>query len=364
MSAPLVPNTVLKLEKNQLLSVQYVSRAPTRVITQKSWLILLELFAHQNNIPEVFLQCQGILAKKEALKAARDFVQKQPWYPDIAQSPVMVQNRQVILVHPRGNIDLRASAQKYPLLLSAIFHDVANLKNDEDSLRDEPTFLSIVGVLKKEGFLAPAPGTIQWGDVRRLNAFCLQMGFARGTPIDRYYLNRFVEEACKDIRGKVLEIGGKLSNRERYGLKNVTEYHALDIRKGPDVDMVGDAANPDLFAESSWDTVIMFNVLEHAPTPWEIVKNVHRWLRAGGSVFALVPNAQRLHSFPGDYWRPLPDAMEWMFERFSKKQLFVYGNPLTVIASLLGVAAEELTGEELNIKHPDFPVATGVAAIK
>src|SRR6202040_645642 len=57
--------------------------------------------------------------------------------------------------------------------------------------------------------------------------------------------------------------------------------------------------------------------LEHCHEPWIAVQNVHRWLKAGGTVFAWVPNAQRLHRNPRDCWRILPDGLESMFEGFS-----------------------------------------------
>lgn len=43
-----------------------------------------------------------------------------------------------------------------------------------------------------------------------------QMGFGRGTPIDRYYLESFLSVHAKDIRGDVLEIAED-TNTKRFG---------------------------------------------------------------------------------------------------------------------------------------------------
>ena len=45
-------------------------------------------------------------------------------------------------------------------------------------------------------------------------------------------------------------------------------------------------------------------------------------------------------------------------------KLYVYGNPITAIAGYQGIATEELTPEELDAFHPDYPVATCMVAQK
>jgi hypothetical protein len=42
----------------------------------------------------------------------------------------------------------------------------------------------------------------------------------------------------------------------------------------------------------------------------------------------------------------------------------VYGNPLSVVASFLGMAAEEVSPQELDAWHPEYPVATCPVATK
>lgn len=78
----------------------------------------------------------------------------------------------------------------------------------------------------------------------------------------------------------------------------------------------------------------------------------------------MVPNAQRIHNDPRDYWRILPDGMESLFTIFLVRKMFVYGNPVTVTAAIMGIAAEELSEEELNFYNNEYPVATCIYAIK
>lgn len=210
----------------------------------------------------------------------------------------------------------------------------------------------------------PVVGEIDWGDLRRASPFCAEFGFSRGTPIDRYYLNLFVAEICDQLHGDVVEIGGKNHNKNSYGFSRVFRYRGLNLIASPGVELIGDAAQSQCLPPSSLDGLVAFNVLEHTPRPWQIVNNMRLWLREGGVACCMVPNAQRLHKMPEDYWRPLPAALMEMFTGWSERRLYQYGNPVSTVASLMGIAAEELEEAELIDYHPDYPVASCIFARK
>jgi SAM-dependent methyltransferase len=147
-------------------------------------------------------------------------------------------------------------------------------------------------------------------------------------------------------------------------LSRVGRYANIDLTARAGVDIAGDVHDPALLAPASIDGVLAFNVLEHCPRPWIVADNIHTWLRRGGCAFCMVPNAQRVHRMPGDYWRPMPAGLESLIHAFARREVFQYGNPTTLIASYLGIAAEELTAAELDAHHPDFPVATCIVATK
>lgn len=216
------------------------------------------------------------------------------------------------------------------------------------------------------GLIVPAVGQVNWGDIRRRVPLCGITGFSRGTPIDRYYQKQFLHTVGNRIIGDVLEIGGVAKDRDFYELhgENITSYRCLNIEPGAGVDIVGDAHCPDVVAAGSVDTMLIFNVLEHCYDPGLVIANIHTWLKPGGWCLALVPTAQRLHDRPADYWRLLPDGLNHLFRHYSQCHLHIYGNTLTVVATFLGMAAEELTPAELDTKNPDYPVIACVAAQK
>jgi len=53
----------------------------------------------------------------------------------------------------------------------------------------------------------PAPGRVRFGSLRRTFPINRHWGWERGQPIDRYYVEAFLETHVADIRGHVLEIG-------------------------------------------------------------------------------------------------------------------------------------------------------------
>ncbi|MFE9450257.1 class I SAM-dependent methyltransferase [Streptomyces sp. NPDC006739] len=235
-----------------------------------------------------------------------------------------------------------------------------NLSHDPET----PNFRELFTELQERGFLVPPIGGIDWGQLRRLIPICPAFGMSRGTPIDRYYLDQFIAEIRDSVQGDVVEIGGLDSNKDAYGFTRASEYRGLDIRAAPGVALVGDVADLGIIPAGSLDTILAFNVLEHTARPWQVVDNMWQWLRPGGTACCMVPSAQRLHSAPEDYWRPLPTALREMFSAWSEQTVHQYGNPLSVIASLMGIAAEELDALELSTYHPDYPVATCIVARK
>jgi hypothetical protein len=56
-------------------------------------------------------------------------------------------------------------------------------------------------------------------------------GLDRGTPIDRYYMERFLEEHCADIRGRTLEMADPRYTR-RFGGDRVTHSDVLHYVAG------------------------------------------------------------------------------------------------------------------------------------
>src|SRR6185312_2075371 len=69
--------------------------------------------------------------------------------------------------------------------------------------------------------VTPPSGRVRFGDLRRTTPIASDFGYARGGPVDRYYIEGFLARHADDIRGRVLEVGDA-SYTHRFGGSRVT----------------------------------------------------------------------------------------------------------------------------------------------
>lgn len=62
--------------------------------------------------------------------------------------------------------------------------------------------------------------------------------------------------------------------------------------------------------DSSFDNVLLFNVLEHVFDTRNVLAEIHRILKPEGKLFGAVPFLHRYHRDPTDYWRFTHEALE------------------------------------------------------
>jgi SAM-dependent methyltransferase len=355
-----VTSACLTARNGQVAAVFDDQHQKTQVIDNSAWLTILELFIHERSVEAAYQRFQTIPPHSVVVERLR---RQGPARGDMDTVLVHLADHSLRVVKSGVSLDCSTASRQTCQVLTAVFHQ-AHFVADASTIGNVDAFHQAVCHLVRLGLLSPARHTIDWGDLRRTAPFCPMFGLTRGTPIDRYYLAQFIREIRPQVTGTVLEVGGVVHNRERYRFDKATSYQTLDVADRPGVTLVGNVHDAATLPVASLDAVVLFNVLEHCQHPWVVVDNMHRWLRASGKCFCMVPSAQRLHAFPGDYWRPLPDGLQQLFRGFSQQQLYVYGNPLTVVASFLGIAAEELSPQELDEWHPEYPVATCVVATK
>jgi SAM-dependent methyltransferase len=206
------------------------------------------------------------------------------------------------------------------------------------------------------------------GTIRRTSPLSQHWGRERGTPVDRYYIERFLDENRRLIRGRVLEVMDAQYTR-RFGM-NVTRSDVLDIDAGnPEATVVADLAAADAIESAAVDCFILTQTLQYVFDVEAALEHVHRVLRPGGTVLCTVPVASRIGraQVESEYWRFTPKACKRLFEnKFGVSAVDVRGrgNVLACIAFLVGMAAEELSCRELQEDDPFFPLLVTVRARK
>ncbi|NLR58937.1 class I SAM-dependent methyltransferase [Chitinophaga polysaccharea] len=210
---------------------------------------------------------------------------------------------------------------------------------------------------------------VQWDNLRRLQPMSTKFGFDRGTPVDRHYIAAFLEAHRADIHGHVLEIA-ESSYSKQFG-SQVTSFEVLHVQPGANVTIVGDLTNTGSLPANQIDCFICtqtFNFIYDFKTA---IAGAWHLLKPGGVLLATLGGATQVSAYDaarwGDYWRFTSQSAEKVFgEIFGKENVEVsaYGNVLTCTAILQGLAAEELTREELDYQDPVYPIIIAVRARK
>lgn len=125
-------------------------------------------------------------------------------------------------------------------------------------------------------------------------------------------------------------------------------YVGLDMRPGPGVDMLGDVeCLPQ--ASASIGTVLALCAFEHVPRFWKGFDEIYRVLRPDGALLVACPFYFHIHSFPSDYWRFTPHALELLLEEYPSRLTGWHGPP-TRPANVWSLAFREerapITAEE------------------
>jgi hypothetical protein len=195
--------------------------------------------------------------------------------------------------------------------------------------------------------------------------------YERGLPIDRYYIENFLERHRPDIRGRVLEVGDPAYTLS-FGGDRVTRSEILHVASGnPQATIVGNLETGENIPVEAFDCFIATQVY---PFLYD-VRAAIGWSRAalapGGVLLATLPSISQISRYDmehfGDFWRFTDASARRLFaEAFGSENVEVetFGNVLSACAFLYGLGADELTQAELDDVDRDYPVTVTVRAVK
>jgi glycosyltransferase involved in cell wall biosynthesis len=217
-----------------------------------------------------------------------------------------------------------------------------------------------------------SPGRVRFGSLRRLTPISRNFGWDRGgLPVDRYYIDGFLERHAEDIAGRVLEVRDDAYAR-KFGGDRVTRFDVLHPAPGnPAATIVADLTDAPAVPDQTYDCIVLTQVLPFISDVRAAVGTLHRILRPGGVVLATVPGISQIVRLDmdawGDYWRFTSLSARRLFESAfppSGVEVEAHGNVLAAAAFLYGLSSRELRAEELDHFDPDYEVLVTVRAVK
>jgi SAM-dependent methyltransferase len=192
-------------------------------------------------------------------------------------------------------------------------------------------------------------------------------GYDRGTPVDRHYINAFLERHRGDVRGRVLDIGDD-EQAQRLTSPAVTQIDVLHYEPGfPGATITGDLETGEGIPHDAFDCVLLIETLT---VLWDVrraVQAAYDALKPGGVLLVTANGLSPKELKWPDYWRLTEASMRRLLgERFGDEHVTVeaFGNVLSATAYLYGAAAEELTARQLAHRDVLYEVSVCGRAVK
>ena len=207
------------------------------------------------------------------------------------------------------------------------------------------------------------------GRAASLTPLCANFGYGRGTPIDRYYIERFLAGHAPDIQGHVLEIKDDVYSC-RFGAGRVTQIDVLDVdRTNERATMFGDLTAEETLPEATFDCIILTQTIQFLFDLPAAVAHLRK---------ALVPNGVLLITAPGisplergksgkDWcWSLTETSLRKLLTKdFGERNVEVaaYGNLFAATAFLHGAALEDVSRSKLDPIDPAYPIVVTARAV-
>jgi SAM-dependent methyltransferase len=232
--------------------------------------------------------------------------------------------------------------------------------------------IPVIGLLKHGLRRRPGPPKrwVRFGSLRRVTPLSTEFGFDRGTPVDRYFIERFLARYAEDVRGRVLEIEHNLYTR-RFGGDRVEVSDVLYVTEGhPQATIVADLQSADHIPSDSFDCIILTQTLQYIYNVPAALRTLHRILKPGGVLLATFPGICLFDHDPsgcGTQWAFSPGSAQQLFQEvFPGRSITVqsHGNVFLATAFLHGIALDEVSEQELEYYDPRFVISITVRAVK
>lgn len=198
-------------------------------------------------------------------------------------------------------------------------------------------------------------------------------GFDRGTPIDRYYIEKFLSDCSNNIHGNILEIAD-LGYSKQFSKNQEDVFYVLTFDNPPEnVNIIkGDLTKLDTLPSSLINCFICTQTLNFIYDVRSAIRGIYKLLAPKGVALVTVGCISQISRYDmdrwGDYWRFTDLSIRKLFEEVFPKEnidVVVYGNALTATAFLQGLAVEDINKRNfLNEYNRDYPVTIGIIARK
>jgi len=205
----------------------------------------------------------------------------------------------------------------------------------------------------------------------RTKPISAKFGFDRGTPIDRYYIEKFLRNNAELIQGKVLEISENTYSK-KYG-KGITSFEILHYdTSNKKATIIGDLTDCTTLPENIIDCFICTQTYNFIYDIKKAIAGSHYLLKSNRVLLATVSGISQISRYDmdrwGDFWRFTDLSSKLLFEECfgqGNVEIETFGNVLAAKCFLDGLAVEDLPDRTLlDVVDTDYPITLGIKAVK
>jgi glycosyltransferase involved in cell wall biosynthesis len=215
----------------------------------------------------------------------------------------------------------------------------------------------------------PTVGGIDKGDFNRVTPFSKEFGYDRGGPVDRYYIENFLEANSAAIKGRVLEIGDN-DYTLRFGKSAVTQSDILHIDpSNTKATIIGDLADAPQIADNTYDCIVLTQTLHLIYNYKSALQTCFRVLKPGGVLLMTVPGIT--HIDQGEWknnwlWAFTGASVRRMLSEVfpSPAEVNTFGNVFIASAFLYGMGVNEVNKKQLDHNDPHYQVIITAKVLK
>lgn len=200
----------------------------------------------------------------------------------------------------------------------------------------------------------------------RLAPISSKFGFDRGTPIDRFWIDKFMDENKLYVKRRIMEITDS-AYTVKYGEDRVVQSDILDINpKNKKANIHGDLRHLYSIKSNTYDCVILTHVLGLIDDIHSAASECYRILKPGG---VLLFTSSCLGPVLGEqvYWRFTANSIHFLFGKYFKSnqmQIKTFGNAMSGQCFWVGMSQEDMDLKSLEYNDVRFPCIVTMRAIK